>query len=109
MDRYGSDDVRHGTVHVTCHASYAFAAIMRPDLHHIEYKRSPFSPNRQKCPFSANTAVNLWQSISNPATFFFFSVRYCLEELFSKEYYSSKVLRVFLHATTVRCQLGLLA
>jgi hypothetical protein len=41
--------------------------------------------------------------------FFFFSVRSCLEELFSKEYYSSKVLWAFLRATTVRCQLGLLA
>jgi hypothetical protein len=38
----------------------------------------------------------------------FFSVRSCLEELFSKEYYSSKVLWAFLRATTVRCQLGLL-
>jgi hypothetical protein len=35
--------------------------------------------------------------------FFFFSVRSCLEELFSKEYYSSKILWVFLRATTVRC------
>jgi hypothetical protein len=35
--------------------------------------------------------------------FFFFSVRSCLEELFSKEYYSSKVIWAFLRATTVRC------
>jgi hypothetical protein len=33
----------------------------------------------------------------------------CLEELLSKEYYSSKVLWAFFRATTVRCQLGLLA
>jgi hypothetical protein len=36
-------------------------------------------------------------------------VRSCLEALFSKEYYSSKDLWQFLRATTVRCQLGLLA
>jgi UV DNA damage repair endonuclease len=40
--------------------------------------------------------------------FFFFSVRSCLEELFSREYYSSKVQWAFLCATTVRCQLGVI-
>jgi hypothetical protein len=35
-----------------------------------------------------------------------FSVHSCLEELFSKGYYSSKVLWEFLRATMVRCQLG---
>jgi hypothetical protein len=34
-----------------------------------------------------------WRVSARPVFFFFFfSVRSCLEELFSKEYYSSKVL-----------------
>jgi hypothetical protein len=38
-----------------------------------------------------NISTNISFSFEDPV-FFFFSVRSCLEELFSKEYYSSKVL-----------------
>jgi hypothetical protein len=45
------------------------------------------------CPqdFASTICDLLWQKEAQ-GVFFFFSVHSCLEELFSKEYYSSKVI-----------------